>query len=170
MTDAANSKYGCRGLALLLLTLLGTGCATGPFEADDSSVSRIGPAHVLAESGHEGQRAIWGGRIVNVTNLADRTEIEVVSLPLDGGDRPRLSAEGGVRFLLVESGFLEPTRFAPGRYLTALGEIDGLDERLVGDFLYEQPVLRAEQIQLWPADPARWQPRSRFSIGIGVRL
>ena len=171
MTDAAlHPNALIRLLAPGLALLLGAGCATGPFEIDDSAIAPIGPAHVLAESGHEGQRAVWGGRILNVTNLADHTEIEVVSLPLDGSDRPRLSAESGVRFLVVQSGFLEPTRFAPGRYLTVLGEIAGLDERLVGDYVYEQPLLRAEQIHLWPADTTRWRPRGGFSIGIGVRL
>jgi outer membrane lipoprotein len=171
MTEDGDRLVRCRWAALLLITaLLGAGCATGPFEIDATAVSRIGPAHVLAESGHEGRRAVWGGRVVNVSNLADRTEIEVVSLPLDGADRPRLGAEPGVRFLLVQPGFLEPTRYSPGRYLTVLGKIDGLDERLVGDFVYEQPVMRAERIHLWPADTNRWQSRTRFSIGIGVRL
>jgi len=171
MTDAAFfSLKSLRFAFLLTMTIVIGGCAAGPFEAENAAVSRVGPAHVLAESGHEGQRAIWGGQIVNVLNLADRTEIEVVSLPLDRADRPRLGSEGGVRFLLVQPGFLEPTRYAPGRYLTVLGEIVGLEERPVGEYLYDHPVLAAEQIHLWPADSANWQSRTRFSIGIGVRL
>ncbi|MEE4331558.1 MAG: Slp family lipoprotein [Wenzhouxiangella sp.] len=171
MTETGIRPSGRRwAVVLALVVLIISGCATSPFESEESIVSGIGPAHALAESGHEGQRAIWGGRIVSVSNLADRTEIEVVSLPLDRGDRPRLGAEGGVRFVLVQPGFLEPTRYAPGRYLTVLGQIEGVEARPVGDYLYDHPVLSAESIHLWPADTARWQSRSRFSIGIGIRL
>ncbi len=156
--------------AALVLTWLLAGCASSPVVDDRVNVAPVGPAHVLAESGHEGQLVVWGGRIVGVRNLAEETELEIVSLPLDRGDRPRLSAEPGVRFLVRQAGFLEPMQYAPGRYVTVLGEVLGLDERTVGEYLYQYPVLEAGNLHLWPADPARWQNRTNFSVGIGIRL
>lgn len=158
---------------LFLLTLLAgllAACASSPVVEDGVAVAPIGPAHVLAESGHEGQLVVWGGRIVSITNRADVTELEVVSLPLDRGDRPRWQAEPGVRFIVRQPGFLEPMQYVPGRYITVLGEVLGLEERAVGEYLYEQPAVASSNLHLWPADPAQWQRRTNFSIGIGIRL
>ncbi|MFU8831766.1 MAG: Slp family lipoprotein, partial [Wenzhouxiangella sp.] len=138
--------------------------------SEGAQVAPIGPAHVLAEEGHEGEQVVWGGQIVQVDNHPDHTTLSVVSYPLDRADRPRLRSEAGVRFLIVESGFLEPVEFAPGRFVTVLGRVGGIEEQAVGEYLYDHPVLHAEQIHLWPADPARWQQRTSFSLGVGVRL
>jgi len=157
-------------IRLVTLAVLLTACASSPVVDDDIAIAPIGPAHVLAESGHEGQMVVWGGRIVSVSNYADFTELEVVSLPLDRGDRPRLGTEPGVRFLLRQPGFLEPMQFGPGRHVTVLGQVQGLEERSVGEYQYQHPVLDAHNLHLWPADPAQWQRRTNFSIGIGIRL
>lgn len=137
---------------------------------DGAEISATGPAHVLSGAGQTGDRVVWGGRIVAVENLSDRTELIVASYPLDRGDRPKLREDAGVRFVLVEDGFLEPVDYAPGRYITALGTVAGVEDRLTGEHIHAHPVLDAERIHLWPANPAEWQSRSRFSIGIGVRL
>jgi outer membrane lipoprotein len=152
-----------------LLTLLAA-CAQSPVAPDGTTVAPIGPAHVLAEQGHEGELVIWGGRIVSVENLSGHSELFVVSLPLDRADRPRIQAEPGVRFLVIESGFIEPMQFAPGRYITVLGQVRGIEERAIGEYLYQHPLIEAEQIHLWPADTGRWHSSPRFSIGVGIRL
>ncbi len=146
------------------------GCAQSPVVDEGIEVAAVGPAHVLAKEGHEGQRVVWGGRIVAIENLPDATELTIVSYPLDRGDRPKLRSEPGVRFILVEPGFLEPVQFAPGRYLTVRGTIEGLDQRAVGEYVRDHPVLQSEHIHLWPADPAEWQSRARISVGVGVRF
>jgi len=155
---------------LTALVLVLAGCASSPVADSGTPIAPIGPAHVITESGHEGQTVVWGGRLVGISNLADSTELEIVSLPLDRGDRPRLSAEPGVRFIVRHYGFLEPMQYVPGRHVTVLGEVLGLEERLVGEFIYQQPVLIANQLHLWPADPAQWRSRTNFSVGIGIRL
>lgn len=155
---------------LVLFALLLTGCASSPLETGEDSVTPFGPAHVLSGEASIGERVIWGGRIAAVRNLTDYTEVTVVSYPLDRADRPRLGAEPGVRFLLHQPGFLEPVQYRPGRYLSVLGRIQGLDRTPVGDYSLELPVLEAEQIHLWPADINQWQSRTRFSVGVGIRL
>jgi len=86
------------------------------------------------------------------------------------GVQPRLDAEPGVRFLVVQPGFLEPLTFGPGRFVTVLGRVGGLRERLVGDFTYTYPVIEAEEIHLWPANPELWSNRTRWNFGIGIQL
>lgn len=159
-------RFGIYIASLMLLAA----CAQSPVATDTGTIASVGPAHVLAEEGHEGSMVVWGGRIVTIENLADHTELTVVSLPLDRADRPRINAEAGVRFMVIEQGFIEPMQFAPGRYVTVLGRVEGLAEREVGEYLYEHPVIEAEQIHLWPVDTTRWQGSPRFNIGVGIRL
>lgn len=166
MTDTPWMRLA--GIALLSL-LIGA-CATSPLDTGAETVAPLGPAHVLSGEAATGERVIWGGRIAATRNLADYTELTVVSYPLDRGDRPRLNAEPGVRFIVRQSGFLEPVQFAPGRYLSVLGQVAGLESAPVGEHWLDMPVLDSEQIHLWPADVSRWQSQTRFSVGVGIRL
>lgn len=155
--------------AALGLSMLAA-CATSPVAPESEAVSPRGPAHVLEEKSRPGDRVIWGGRIVAVRNLADHTELAVVSYPLDRADRPRLAEEPGVRFLVRRSGFLEPVKYAPGRFVTVLGTVAGVEHAEVDEYRLAHPVLAAERIHLWPADASRWQSRTQFSIGLGISL
>lgn len=155
--------------AVVTLLLL-TACASSPVAPDGVEVAAIGPAHVLAEEGHDGALVVWGGRIVAVENRADHSVLVVVSLPLDRGDRPRVKADPGVRFMVVEDGFIEPMQFAPGRFVTVLGRVEGIAERKVGEYVYDHPLIEAEQVHLWPVNQADWRTSPRFSIGVGIRL
>ncbi len=163
-------RTSCRFFFLFLLLALISGCASSPIAVDGESVSGTGPAHVLEGRGAPGERVIWGGKIVAVRNLSEVTEISVVSYPLDGADRPQTGAEPGVRFVLRRSGFLEPMKYAPGRFVTAIGSIGGTEQVPVDEYVLTQPVLEADRIHLWPADMARWSERTRFSIGVGIGL
>lgn len=160
----------CRLLILALLLPLIAACANSPVATDADQVVPRGPAHVLEGNSQPGDRVIWGGRIVAVRNLAEYTELGVVSYPLDRADRPRLDEDPGVRFLIEHPGFLEPVRYAPGRFVTVLGTVAGIENRQVDEYLLAQPVLHAEQLHLWPSDASRWQSRTQFSIGVGIRL
>lgn len=166
MIEQAGLRFG----VLLAVLILMSGCASSPIAIEGERISSLGPAHVLEGRGAPGDRAIWGGKIVAVRNLSDATELSVVSYPLDGADRPQSGAEPGVRFLLRREGFLEPVKYAPGRFVTALGSIGATEQVAVDEYLLTQPVLEAEQIHLWPADMSRWSDRTRFSIGVGIGL
>lgn len=159
-----------RVLAAGLLAGLLTACASSPVATEADHVQPLGPAHVLDGQAQPGDRVIWGGRIVAVRNLTDYTEIGVVSYPLDRADRPQFDKEPGVRFLLRHPGFLEPVQFAPGRFLTVLGSVSGIDHVEVDEYRLAHPVVEAERLHLWPADTARWSSRTQFSLGIGISL
>ncbi len=157
-------------LSLCLLGLGLAGCAASPLPIGDQAIAAWGPAHVLSGDASAGDRVVWGGRITAIHNLPDHTEITLISYPLDRADRPRLGAEPGVRFLLRQEGFLEPVQYSPGRYLSVVGQIEGLRQSQLGEHWLELPVLAAEQIHLWPADRNQWHGPARFSIGIGIQL
>jgi outer membrane lipoprotein len=159
-----------RALMAVLCAALLAACASSPVAMESDRVEPLGPAHVLEGQGRAGDRVIWGGRIIAVRNLADHTEISMVSYPLDRADRPRLREEPGVRFLLRHPGFLEPVQYAPGRFLTALGSVAGIEDAQVDEYHLAHPVLQAERVHLWPADTSRWSSQTQFNLGIGITL
>lgn len=158
------------GLVLAVLALWLSACATSPVAPEDGQVAAFGPAHVLSGQAGAGERVIWGGRIASIRNLTDHTELTVISYPLDRGDRPRVRDEPGVRFVLRYPGFLEPVQHAPGRFLTVLGSVAGVESVAVGEHALEHPVLDGESLHLWPADLSLWQNQTRFSVGVGISL
>lgn len=152
-----------------LLGLTG-GCAQSPVATRDVPVAPYGPAHVLSGEAPQGETVVWGGRIVAIEPLADRTELVVASYPLDRADRPRIRERAGVRFVMIDSRFLEPVDWSPGRFITVLGSIEGIEDRLTGEHRHAHPVIHAHRVHLWPADPAEWRTQPVFNIGVGVRL
>jgi outer membrane lipoprotein len=149
-----------------VLAMLAVGCAGSPFDTAGREIAELSPDAAADDAGRTGAAVIWGGRIVGIVNTGEATEIEVLSLPLGPGDRPKRDADGGQRFVIVEQGFLEPMTWAPGRYVTALGRFSGIVQRSVGAFDVDHPVLEAEQLELWPVTPN--SHRSNVSFGIGV--
>jgi len=162
-------RHALTSLAAGFLTLLlAAGCASSPFGAAGARAGDLGPAAALRQPDRTGETVLWGGRIVGIVNAENATELEVLALPLGPGHRPRRDADGGARFVIRHPGFLEPMRYAPGRYVTALGEFVGVESRSVGAFPLDHPVLAAGQLELWPVQPN--SSRANVHFGIGVRL
>ncbi|MBS3743603.1 MAG: Slp family lipoprotein, partial [Wenzhouxiangellaceae bacterium] len=113
-------------LNMILAALVLTGCASSPFDTAGRQVAELSPGEARERPAASGASVIWGGRIVGVVNAGDRTEIEVLSLPLGPGDRPRRNRDGDARFVIHHPGFLEPMTYAPGRYVTAFGRFAGI--------------------------------------------
>jgi len=137
--------------AMLAVLVLG-GCAGSPFDTAGRQIAALQPGQARETPEASGASVIWGGRIVGVVNTGERTEIEVLSLPLGPGERPRRNRDGGARFVIHHQGFLEPMTYAPGRYVTAFGRFAGIESRSVGEFPLDHPVLVSEQIELWPVE------------------
>ena len=155
-------------LSITLLSLA-TGCASVKFDTGDRQVLKITPAQALNEA-RDHDAVIWGGRIVAVRNLQDTTEIEVLSYPLSNGHVPKIYRAPGSRFLAIYPGYLEPLDYAPGRYVSLFGELQGETELMAGEHKLLAPVMQVEQVHLWDANPDRWQNRVNFGVGIGIAL
>lgn len=131
-------------LALLLLA----GCASVP-AALDGQFAAIGPGDVAA-MGAAGDRVRWGGPIVRVETLSDRSCFEIVGVSLGSDGRPLDDDQSAGRFLACRSGFYDPQIFQPGREITVTGVVEDFETRKVGDYDYRYPRLAAEVVFLWP--------------------
>ncbi|MBA4502680.1 Slp family lipoprotein [Marinobacterium marinum] len=135
---------------MLLGVLILSGCAALP---DDLSVPKgetLLPFAETSETEAMHQVALWGGEIVSVTNLAHGSRLEVVQFSLSGNGRPVKSDSSEGRFHIEVSDFIDPAIYAPGRQVTALGAFSRMQDGVVGQHPYTFPVLKAEQVHLWP--------------------
>jgi len=161
-----------RVLQILLLGVLGvaglTGCQrTDPVRTTEADVT-IQPRQAAA-GGHAGRAVVWGGTLVAVQNLKDRTRLEVLAFPLDSDGYPEADDPSTGRFMADHFGFLDPADYAPGRRVTVRGNIRGVETGSVGDAPYRYPAVEVVDVRLWRADApgdSFWSPR--FHIGIGV--
>lgn len=148
---------------VILAALLG-GCMSNPQPVDTGPTPKdvvrgVSPADEIH----------WGGQIVRVDNLADRTLVEVLSLPLSGDGEPLVDQPAQGRFLVDKSGFLEPQEYAAGRLIEVRGRFKGFREGQVGEAPYRYPVVISERLKLWEAPAGeRSGPRVTPSIGVGV--
>jgi outer membrane lipoprotein len=153
---------------ILLLTATLAGCASQPAQ-DRRDLARVSPDAVAADvTRYQGQRVEWGGQIVAVHNLRNRTELEVLAYPLGSSGRPDTAEPPQGRFLAVRSGFLEPADHAPGRLVTVGGVVGPLREGSVGEARYLYPTVSAEELRLWGTESERSGVVPFGTIGIGV--
>jgi len=97
-----------------------------------------------------GQTVRWGGTIVAVKNLKQRSRVEVVSRPLYGDGEPKEGDTSDGRFLADVPGFLDPAIYAAGRAITVTGTVSGSRVQRLDELPYRYPELRAEAHYLWP--------------------
>lgn len=90
-----------------------------------------------------------GGIIAKVTNLKNKTRIEVVNLPISSSGKPNLDSEPQGRYVGYYYGYLEPMSFAKGRLVTLLGVNDGEETGKVDDFEMTFRVMRITGSHLW---------------------
>lgn len=151
-----------------VLALAGlVGCqTTEAVRASDADVA-VQPREA-ADGGHRGRSVAWGGTVVAVDNLRDRTRLEILAFPLDRDGYPRAEDKSTGRFLADHYGFLDPADYAPGRRVTVRGTLGAVEAGTVGDAPYRYPTVEAAEVRLWSEEQADsfWTPR--FHIGIGV--
>ncbi|HEX7340853.1 MAG TPA: Slp family lipoprotein [Rhodanobacteraceae bacterium] len=157
-----------RASCLILAALLLAACAPKPIYKPATDTIHALPRTVAQTPEHYGHAAvIWGGRIVKVTNLADRTEIELLAYPLDSSQRPQIGSAAGGRFIAIVPGYLEPLNYPPGRLMTISGRLAGTRGGKVGHADYVFPLVDADQYHLWTAEELR-SPWSNVHFGVGV--
>ncbi|MES9943599.1 MAG: Slp family lipoprotein [Candidatus Thiodiazotropha sp.] len=107
----------------------------------------------------------WGGVIIETRNLRDTTEIQILAYPLDEDGRPDTQANSIGRFIAQQPGYLELVEYGIGRQVTATGKFSAIRQGLVADSGYPFPILRCDEIMLWPERKARSKPRIHFGFG-----
>lgn len=111
---------------------------------------------------YRGEMVIWGGVIIETTNLKESTAIRVIQTTLDIQQRPKDLDSSEGRFIIRVDRFLDPDIFKKGRQVTVGGEIAGRETQPIGEIQYTYPVVQAKELKLWeqpvPYPPYYYDP------------
>ena len=114
---------------------------------------------------YKGRVLVLGGEVLNAKRLRDGTQIELLQLPLEDGERPshdRQQSQG--RFLAIQPEFLDPATMTQGTRVTIVGEFSGAKTDHLDDEEYRYPTLIVKHLHVWRVQPYG-QRQPGFSIG-----
>jgi outer membrane lipoprotein len=137
-----------RIIFLLVAAMLLSACASMP-EALVGSETVSEDFAQWQQNPDQAQQLRLSGVIARIDNLETQTRIEVVNLPIQSAGKPSLSVEADGRYVIYFDGYLEPLTYAQGRLLSVLGEANGTEKGMVGEYAYEFPILHASGLHLW---------------------
>jgi outer membrane lipoprotein len=155
-------------VSLLLLAA----CAPAPIYKNTAGALVSTPMQVaqMPERYSKGN-VIWGGRIVQVNNLSDHSEVELLAYPLDSSQRPKANDRGNGRFIAVMQGYVEPIDYPPGALMTISGKLNGTRTGKVGEANYVFPIVSMTQAHVWTAaEMGKGRNNFRFGLGLGVGI
>ena len=151
------------------LAALLAACASGPKFDDRGASKDLTPQQAAAAiDAARGKRVIWGGVVLATNNLKDSTQIEVLGYPLDRSYRPDDTAAPTARFLVVKPGYVETADYVAGRLISISGEVEGTRVGQIGEVSYTYPIVRPDNIYLWPRQGREPDSRVHFGLGIGI--
>jgi outer membrane lipoprotein len=168
MPTPARRPLSCFAIAVLVTTL--SACAPAPIYKAAPDATQALPMQVAqTPERYQSAAAIWGGTVVQVNNLPDRSEIEMLAFPLDSSQRPKLKSASAGRFIAIVPGYVEPLKFPSGTPMTFSGHISGVRSGKVGNADYVFPLLKTDQSHAWTAEEMRkGHPNFNFGVGMGV--
>ncbi|MEZ9777731.1 Slp family lipoprotein [Vibrio sp. 10N.261.54.A5] len=138
-----------RLIALSLGVLVLAGCSSLPSELEAKSEPVISDYQQWVDQLPEAKSVRLGGVISKVTNLKDKTRIEVANMPISSSGKPDIDAEPKGRFVGYIDGYVEPLSFAEGRLVTLVGTSNGTEDGTIGDYPYTFPVMNVYNQRLW---------------------
>jgi outer membrane lipoprotein len=151
--------------SVLVLTI--AACAGTPDFNLQTVDQAIEPRDVVAQpQSYQGKNVLWGGIIVNSSNVKDGTEVELLTYPLDGNYKPQTDKDTLGRIIAFNHGYLETLDYAEGRLLTVTGTVQGIKKAPVEEAIYTYPVVNASQLHLWPQQDSGGESRVHFGIGV----
>ncbi|WP_413111342.1 Slp family lipoprotein [Thaumasiovibrio sp. DFM-14] len=142
-------KIKVRVIMMLVLFWV-VGCTSVPsqFEIADD-VALLTTLEDVRNAKEQGQIARLAGLVARVENLAERTRVEIVALPMTASGRPLISAKPQARFVAYIDGYIESLEYTQGKPITVQGEVQTSESGQVGEFEMTFPVLHALEHQLW---------------------
>lgn len=156
-----------RTFLLTLAALLMTACATTP-KFDTSGVDlNITPQQASVENRNlQGTKLLWGGVIIASSNFKETTQFEILAYPLDADQKPELDKTPLGRFLALQEGYLETSDYSQGRLLTVGGTLQEKRNGRIGESDYIYPVIRIDNLYLWPKRGGSSETQFHFGIGV----
>jgi outer membrane lipoprotein len=152
-------------LATALLLFSAAGCVT-PYAVPEPLYRQV--AHEVSLSQlrqgadqYKGTSVMFGGAVLGAKIIAEGTEIEVLQLPLDDGDRPSGPSElSEGRFLVIDPERRDPA-VLQNRLITVVGEVFGTKVQKLDEVDYSYPLLSARFIHVWRG-PGRYAPEAAY--------
>ncbi|MFA0084547.1 starvation-inducible protein [Vibrio sp. 10N.286.49.C2] len=132
----------------LCLSFLLTACGSLPDQLATTNENVVAQYQPVVDAS-DGIEVRLGGVIDTVTNLASRTRIEIVNLPIDKYGKPDIDQEPNGRFIAYVDGFVDPVTYSRGRLITVGGKKAGVERGKVGEFEADFPVINAYGQYLW---------------------
>lgn len=159
-------------LVLPASLILLTACAPAPIYKNVAGVTAATPSQVVkAPERYSNSNVVWGGRIVQVSNFSDHSEVELLAYPLDSSQRPKANDSGNGRFIAVMKGYVEPIDYPPGALMTVSGKLEGSRSGRVGEANYVFPLINVNQSHVWTAaEMSQGRNNFRFGLGVGVGI
>jgi len=149
MALRATKSVGIIGIALLLIA---SSC-THPISRQlrkEAQKEKVLFTKVLEDpAAYKGRIVIWGGKVIEITNLKDVTEMIVLETPLDFLGAPESEQSSRGRFIGRIPKFLDPAIYLADRNITLAGEIIGAEEKELGATTYTYPVVLIKELHLW---------------------
>jgi outer membrane lipoprotein len=154
-------------MATLAAFIVLTGCAGDSHRQTMSE--RVTTPNVVSANPvlHQGKTVEWGGMLVTSRNLKDRTELEILALPLRDNGRPDREGRPLGRFVAVHPGYLETADYRPGNLITIAGRIIGYQDGRVGEKAYRYPKVLIDESRFWRNTYYRDRPDVRVGVGVG---
>ena len=157
----------CWKSAIAFLCIWVIGCGGSISEQARSQVNYSGSFKTLQQDPEKqlGATVMFGGRIIATAPQDDHTELIVLQMALDASFRPEDDDHSDGRFIIRSRQFIDPALYPNGTLITIVGQLEGSEERLIGQMPYRYPVIAPVEIKKWPP---KTDTGPRFHIGIGV--
>ena len=151
------------GLFLLVLSTL-SACAPAMSQKVRQEADQSLSFPVLANDpdAYKGKIVILGGVIAQTTAKPGQTELEIVQKPLDSSNMPETTDKSDGRFLVITDSFLDPLIYKKDRKITVAGEVVGSEVRKLNELDYRYPVIKSQEVKLWP------ETKSRVPVFLGI--
>lgn len=108
------------------------------------------PHDVLSDSNkYQNNPVRWGGRIIDVENKTDKTNIQILIYPLNFFGRPQLNQTPLGRFVTVSKQFLDPAVYTKDTAITVSGSLQGTVEKMIGEKKITMPLVATDVYHVW---------------------
>ncbi len=139
------------GFLLTCLILL-IGCQSVPLNLRGEFAS-LSPADF--EQLPPSARVRWAGLLHQTRNERLQTCLVIIGMPQKASARPRPQQEPLGRFEACADRFLDPGIYKQGQWITVTGTLERIVQRQVGDYPLQVPVVKLDQLRLWPRETER---------------